>query len=316
MHNFSFCQKAYSMKKTKVSERVFAKWGGSVSAATPFIFSKDKTDGKTHPAVCALMKRERVVFRTQEWFNKRKLAISATDFNTLVHKLDIRGKNRYRSVKKLTIQKLGLGKRISNAACDHGTFYESEALRVYAQVTGNVLLEEEIGFCRGAPLDHCQEDYILPDFVGATPDGVCKEKPVLVEIKCPFYKSTIEGGIPDLYWPQIQCQMAVTGIHTVHFVRYIVPTMTNLGEINIIEAKFDQPWWQIAVAEAISFHATLCKIRNGELPVPTLPIPRRHKKKSPVEEVQWPPVKRCKLLHVAASVPKNTLSQSTTPTVC
>jgi hypothetical protein len=287
---------------TETSVRVFKKWEGKVVIAPKTLLTPTATD-QMHPAVRALMDRERMVFGTPKCMAKRRLSISATDFNTLVHNLPIRGGNKYRNTKKLTIQKLGLGTRTFSPACAHGTFTEPEALRVYELVTGNKLVKEDIGFCRGPPDFHSQDDYIMPEFVGATPDGVCAYIPVLVEIKCPFWKKLIEGGIPDIYWSQIQCQMAVTGIQTVHFVRYISPDFTHEGEINIIEAKFDKVWWNAACKEAIKFYSQLAKIRSGALPVPTLPAPRRPRKKSPVE-AQGPQFKKCRLIPVSASAPK------------
>lgn len=283
------------------SNRVFAKWDGAVR--TLLTKSDETTPLKIHPKVRALLERERLVFGTAKCMERRLFSISATDFNTIVHKLHIRGGNKYRNINKLILQKLGLGTKTFSQACSHGTFYEPEALRVYEQVTGNELIKEDIGFCRGAPVGHCQEDYIMPEFVGATPDGVCKYKPILVEIKCPYWKKVIKGGVPDIYWSQIQCQMAVTGIHTVHFVRYLPQSLTMPGEIDIIEEHFDKEWWNIACKHAIQFFERLTLIREGKLPVPAQPV-RRPRKKSPVE-VHKPQKKRCKLILAALTSTRN-----------
>lgn len=262
-----------------------------------------------HPLARALMERKRLTFGTAECMKKRLLSLSATDFNTLVHKLHIRGGNPYRNRNKLILQKLGLGKKTFSSACSHGTFYEPEALRVYEQVTGNQLIKEDIGFCRGPPAGHCQEDYIMPEFVGATPDGMCKHKSILVEIKCPYWKRVIEGGIPDIYWSQIQCQMAVTGVHTVHFVRYLPPSLSAVGHIDIIEAHFDKRWWNIACRHAIDFFKHLTLIRDGKLPVPAQPVKRPRKKS--LAEVHYPKKKKCKLLLAALTSARE---ESITPT--
>ena len=172
-------------------------------------------------------------------------------------------------MRQLVLQKLGLGPTVSSPAIDHGNFYEIEALRVYEQVTGNVLVDDEVGWCKGASLIE-YNDCIVPDFVGATPDGLCRDVPILVEIKCPFWKQEITGGIPDIYWPQVQCQMAVMGIHTVHLVRYIPPDLINPGEIVVVEAQFDPEWWSVAVQSAVEFFKHMQAIRLGMIPAPQI----------------------------------------------
>ena len=184
-----------------ISDRQFEIWEGQITAS-PEIKTEPTNklkNGPMHPAVAALYKRQRRTFGTEKCMQERKLSISSTDFNTLVHNLPIRGGNKYRNYAKLVRQKLGLGTKVSSPACDHGVFYEPEALRVYQLVTGNQI-GSEVGWCRGPPAGHDQEAFRVPEYVGATPDGVCVNEAILVEIKCPYWKREIKGGIPEIYW--------------------------------------------------------------------------------------------------------------------
>lgn len=274
-----------------MSDRVFEKWEGKVEFG-PGVLDHEQISNM-HPKVQLVLSRKTRKFGTPACMEERRLSISSTDLSTIVDSLPIRGGNRYRSVAQLILKKLGKLPPVSSPACDHGVFYEPEALRVYEQVTGYKLSSKPVGWCLGPPAGHDQSVYKVPHYLGATPDGVCLHAPILVEIKCPFWKGAIPpGGIPDLYWPQIQCQMAVTGIHTVHLVHYIPPDLAQLGAIRILETKFDPVWWAGAVPAVASFSAHLRKIRLGLLPEPvSAPKKRRAPKKSSL-----PVIKKCRLL--------------------
>ena len=218
---------------------------------------------------------------------RRRVRLSATDFNTIVHKMGIRGGNKYRSFDKW-VRQMGLIPRTTNPACEHGTKYEEEAIRTYSEVTGNIVISD-IGWLEGPPTSG---DVDVPTFVGATPDAICAHLPILVEIKCPFFKLKYANEVEDLYWPQVQVQMAVTGIHTVHFVHYIPASACQECKISITEAKFDPEWWAAAVAEARDVYEYLTLVHKGLAPVPTLR--KRSKKKSPIN-CKLPKKKRCRL---------------------
>ena len=242
--------------------------------------------GQTHPLVAKLMARDRHTFGTAECMQRRRVRLSATDFSTIVHRLEIRGSNKYRSFAKWVHYKLGLLPRTTNPACEHGIKYEEEAIRAYSEATGNVVISD-IGWMEGGPED-TQLD--VPTFVGATPDAVCAYLPILVEIKCPFFKLDFPNEVEDLYWPQIQVQMAVTGIHTVHFVHYVPESACQQRKICITEAKFDPEWWAVAIAEARYVYEYLTLMHKGVAEAP----PLRKRKKSLIK-CKVPKKKKCRL---------------------
>lgn len=119
----------------------------------------------------------------------------------------------------------------------------------------------------------------VPGFIGATPDASLYHLPILVEIKCPFYVATLEGGVPDLYWPQVQAQMAVTGFKLCHFVRYIPGDFRRLPQLTITEVAFDPDWWRAVVPTVTEFFDRLMDMRMGLTPCPQLRIRKKKKKK-------------------------------------
>jgi hypothetical protein len=213
--------------------------------------------GMMHPKVAQLLARPRWQFGLKHTFEKRQRMITATNVSTIVHKLKIRGKNPYRSMAKLLRQKFKQEPFRPSSACDHGVKYEPELLRAYEHVTGNILYDGHIGFISGDSLPP-QDDYIMPEYIGATPDGICRDKPILVEGKCPFLNQMLEGrDIDELYYPQVQTQLAVCGMKLCHFVRYVPDSIRAEAQLDIIEIAFDPEWWEAARPAMAAFYQRL-----------------------------------------------------------
>ena len=187
-----------------------------------------------HPNVKALLQRPRTPAQTKAWFLVRQGSLSATDFNSIL------GCNPYRSRKKLLQEKVwGKDQEVKSAAIAHGLKYEEEALKVYSEKTGRILVGEPIG-------------YVLSEttpYVGCTPDAVCRDEAILVEVKCPFYRE-FEAKVPEIYWPQLQVQMYVTQIYEADFVQYQPQTLTKPQKMEIVRVQFDPEWWAFAKALA------------------------------------------------------------------
>ena len=146
-----------------------------------------------HPRVSKLLSRDRIPQHTDEWHARRKLLITATNVASIL------GQNPYETSDRLFKKKTGqIPPEKSNPACQFGTRYESEAAAVYQAVTGNELVEEDIGLVVHPT---------LLDF-GASPDRVCKFYPILIEIKVPFRRQIHEHQIPPYYIPQVQMQVS------------------------------------------------------------------------------------------------------------
>jgi len=230
-----------------VSTRTFIEWPYELRSD---VLVTEAPVAETHPEVAALLRRKRFPFDSDECQQERHASLTATNFNSIVHKSGVRGENKYKSLKKLLKEKRAVKRTMNtNPAIEHGIYYEAEALRVYTLVTGNALVEEEIGFVK------CD----LPGFgfIGATPDAVCKYLPVLVEVKCPFWKKNITHSVPDIYWPQLMIQCLVTSLNTVHFVQYVPPSLTRSALIDIVEVHFDPEWWAAAAPLALKAHEEL-----------------------------------------------------------
>jgi putative phage-type endonuclease len=223
---------------------------------------------------------ERSPFHDKKTQQTRGVMITATDIAKIL------GLNRYCSRTQLLRLKLKLAQRQQGSeAMSHGVKFEPEALRVYELVSGNTLMEEEIGFVRGSG------SALAPTYLGVTPDSAARTGGFLVEIKCPFYKelTACSGRVcPALYFPQMQAQMAVTGLRLCYLVQYVPPCMSERGSIHVAPVEFQESWWVNKALPAIaSFYAELQRIQSGELPGPKR-IPRRKKSQRKAKKRKLP----------------------------
>lgn len=246
-----------------VSERVFASWNGEVVSDVPFHPRVDtnKTpaawlgcqdqpefdgyipDDKVavyrhyHPQTQRVLSRPRVRSGTENWLNERMLHITATNAAPILaadpelKRLGLR--SPYQTRQQIFAKKTGRGRPFArNKYCDHGHFYEPEALRVYEMVTGIEVVPEDVGLLI----------YEKNPAIAATPDAIAKHFPIIIEVKCPFRRK-ITHEQPDYYMPQTMVQMAVCEVRTCHFVQYTPPTLSRDGKIDIIELTFDEALW-------------------------------------------------------------------------
>jgi putative phage-type endonuclease len=199
--------------------------------------------------VQALYARNRLKFGEKSCMLLRDKSVTATDLSVIV------GANPYMNEMILLRRKFGLDKFEGNEATRHGERYEKEALLTYEAVTGNKLMEEALGFVRGVPE---RKDL---NFVGCTPDAVLKYRPVLVEIKCPFFNNlfdTKEKHVPAIYYPQVQCQLAVTGFRECHFVQYRPASIVAVAAMDVTVVNFDNEWWEkMAVPHIFRFYEVM-----------------------------------------------------------
>lgn len=118
-------------------------------------------------------------------------------------------KNRFRQ-KALRI------KIQENEAMKHGKMYEPVALNILKTqiVDGSpVVMLFNIHF-----LTHARYTWL-----GGTLDGIVvleDGRVVVVEVKCPKSRKIIHGEVPEVYKPQIQTYLFITGLHQCAFVQY------------------------------------------------------------------------------------------------
>ena len=107
-------------------------------------------------------------------------------------------------------------------AVEHGCRHEPKALRVY----------NRLAFGRLRDMGKHGGWYRHRRNVGATPDGVTDDG-VIVEVKCPYYRSVHHGYIPLRYWWQVQCQLEATGLDEADYMEYDTRTgATNLVRVH------------------------------------------------------------------------------------
>ncbi len=239
-------------------------FGGSVTSADKLL------EANWYVATHAdLMMRVRFEFKSEATQHLRRRCVTASDCNVL-HFYNSRAQ-----LNALYRSKLGLTEYSTNPAMEHGLRYEAEALEVYSQVTTNTVIKD-IGFLLGANTE-------APTWIGCTPDAVSIDEPVLVEVKCPYFRRTKTheptGLIDPRYYAQLQCQMAVTGIFTIDLVRYIPPSLSDAGEIKITRTYYDHEWWTRFVADVLTpFKRRLDEMQDNPELVP--PPPKKRPKKS------------------------------------
>jgi len=155
-------------------------------------------------------------------------------------------------------------------AMQQGIDYEDEALRVYNKYTNNRLVQDHIGFM-------LHKKY---NWLGATLDAVCADKPILIEVKTVVFKREHpEFSVPNIHWPQLQIQMEVANINTIHYVKYAPGSLFNHGWMVITEVKRDRSWFCAALPYLEAFYFWYTSIRTGQCSIPERKIKSRKKRK-------------------------------------
>lgn len=201
------------------------------------LLSMPKSTWPTHEDVLSLLSRPRLAPQTSQWHERRRIMITGTDVSSIL------GQNKYRSRSQLLLQKTGrVQNRIWSTAVEHGRKYEQEAADMFSLLTGEELVQEEIGLM------------IHPDcsFFGMTPDRVLRTRPCLVEIKCPF-RAVIRHECPTVYYGQIQMQLEIANMPMCYLVQYKPATAWTFAEIDILEVPRNKVWFEKHRPELVNF---------------------------------------------------------------
>lgn len=139
--------------------------------------------------------------KSQEWLDQRTNYITASAFG---HTLEPKWKANRNELLKNKVSKGSYNSFKGNEATRWGEKYEDVANAIYCYRQGVTV--EEFGL-----IPH-------PDFpfLGASTDGI-SSKMINLEIKCPFSRVIEPGKVKDIYWKQMQLQMAVLDLELTHF---------------------------------------------------------------------------------------------------
>lgn len=193
--------------------------------------------------------------RSPEWTTLRDTKIGASTVSAIL------GMNKYESPVTVWKRKLGrLKPKVMNAAMQRGVDMEDEAIEA---------ILNEIRFdgieTKGVEQFVC----IHPKYtdIMVSFDGVDLENKFIVEAKCPKFaqnfKSIFTDGISDLYYPQVQLQLAVAnetwGITKAFFGSYFpdgayIADFTEFKEylktIVVVDVDYDEKYYN-AMAKVI-----------------------------------------------------------------
>jgi len=142
---------------------------------------------------------------TDEWLEMRKHHIGASDAAVIMEV------SPWSTPYQLWEEKVGIRKpRVLNAAMARGNKLEDAAREAFIKMTGIVVFDEVV-FRRGH------------SWMMASLDGIDIERKNIVEIKCPGpddHDLAVNGFVPPKYYPQLQHQMAVTGLDQCHYFSF------------------------------------------------------------------------------------------------
>ena len=192
-------------------------------------------DGEPHPRLKAILQQERPMQHTPEWFARRRSLLTASNIASFL------GMNRYCS-KRMFLRRAwdelhnahAISPSRSMPACAWGSKHEAEAAALYSFVTGNKCWAADVGLV------------VHPEmhFLGASPDRVLCDRPVLIEIKAPFKRVIEPEVIPPVYVPQVQSQMEVCDMEECHFVQFTPATLCTPGILSVLLVRRDRAWWR------------------------------------------------------------------------
>lgn len=158
---------------------------------------------------------------TPEWLEFRRKHIGASDAPAIM------GVCKFNKPIDIWEEKLGLAlpKEI-NYFMQRGKDLEFQALQMFENLTGILMIPKVV--------KNSNIDWMI-----ASIDGMDFDNTKAVEIKCPGKKNhecALDGEIPKEYFPQLQHQLAVTGLDKMYYFSYTIESN------KIIEVYRDQTY--------------------------------------------------------------------------
>ena len=168
----------------------------------------------------------------QEWLEWRRQGIGASDAPIIM------GVSPFKTINQLWKEKVMGWQQEDNSFMARGRALEDEALGKFMMETGYFLTSQ---------VQKIHENY---DWMRATLDGWDENEKILVEIKtCKFPHQEI----PKHYYPQVQHQMAVTGIDHMFYFSY------DGKNGKILEVKRDEEYCEKMIKKEFKFWTNVKK---------------------------------------------------------
>jgi putative phage-type endonuclease len=146
-----------------------------------------------------------LIQQSDEWLQIRKTKIGASEASIIL------GLSPWKTPYQLWEEKLGLRTDSPKThAMQRGIELEEKARRAFEDLTGLIVFPEVVF--------HPEHDWMM-----ASLDGIDLALQNIVEIKCPGkedHEIAKSGNIPDKYYPQLQHQMACTGLKSAYYFSY------------------------------------------------------------------------------------------------
>lgn len=181
-----------------------------------------------------------LVQRTSEWLEMRRNYIGASDAPIImgVNKFKV-ADGRVKDIGMLWEEKLNIKTYgCNNSQTQYGIRNEEKARDVYERITHNVMLPKVVF-------------HPTYSFMMASLDGLALDEEIFVEIKncnASDHELAKQGKVPDHYYPQVQHQLACTGLQTMHYFSFhknegvIVEVKRNDEYITQLIEKEKQFW--------------------------------------------------------------------------
>lgn len=144
--------------------------------------------------------------RTEDWKNFRLGSIGSSDAAIIM------GVSKWKSEYQLWLEKCQIQKPSDyiSTAMQRGIDLEDTALASFIYNSGIEMIPKVV-----KSLEY--------DFMGASLDGLSKCGNYIVELKCPGNEAhvlALSGKVPDYYYPQLQHQLAVTGLPFAYYFSF------------------------------------------------------------------------------------------------
>jgi len=138
-----------------------------------------------------------LIQNTPEWLEFRQMKIGASDAPSIMGV-------GFHTPYKLWRIKIGFDEIVVNRAMQRGKEMEELARKQFSKETGIEIFPKVV--------QHNEFEWMI-----ASLDGISFDGKTIVEIKCPGIEDhsiALQGNVPKKYYPQIQHQIAVTGVNS------------------------------------------------------------------------------------------------------